>query len=273
MTDTATVAPAAAQPVTPANILEPVSVPVPEKLNDPATPSAEAAKEPPKEATPGDQDAANEKPEDPKRKSARERINELTAQKYAEQRRADEAVAEAYRLREQLQRQSEIDPADFDAQETDRLRRAIKTDRFEETVAQAHQAQAAVAEARTTVFMAKVEAARDRIPDLDQALGEFSKLPVTLDTAEIIAESDKAAEIAYFLTKNPDEAVRISRMPPVKQGAAIKAIEHKISVGTPRRTTSASPPPPMIGASSSPAAPALKDMSVSEIGALLGYSK
>jgi hypothetical protein len=273
MTDTATVAPAAAPVLTPANILEPASVPVPEKLNNPAQPPAEAAKEPPKEATPGDEAAAPEKPEDPKRKSARERIHELTAQKYEAQRRADEAISEARRLREQLQKRPEIDPNDYDAQQDERLRRVVKSERFDETVAEARSAQEAAAEARSTVFMAKVEAARERIPDLDAALGDFSKLPVTQDTAELIAESEKAAEIAYYLAKNPDQAIRIANLPPVKQGAALKDIEHKISAGTPRRTTNAPPPPPMIGASSSPATPSLRDMGVAEIGALLGYAK
>lgn len=273
MTETATTAaPAAAQPVTPANILEPASVPPPAKLNAPAQPPAEAAKEPPKEAEiPGDQDAANEKPDDSKRKSARDRINELTAQKYEAQRRADAAIEEARRLREQLLKRPEIDPNDFTAQEDERVRRAVKSERFEETVAQAEQAHKAAYDARQAVFTSKLDAARERIPDLDQALGEFAKLPVTVEAADLIADSDKAAEIAYFLAKNPDQAFRIANMTPAKQGAAIKDIEHKITIGSPRKTTAAPPPPPMIGASTAPATPSLSDMSVSDIGKLLGY--
>jgi len=279
MTDTATVAPATAPQITPANILEPASVPVPDSLNleTPATPPAETAKAPPSEAKedPGSQDAATENPEqdDPKKKPARDRIKELTWQKYEAQRARDEAIAEARRLREQLRAQPNVDPNDFAAQEADRLRRVVREEKFDDTLARAQQAEKAAGDARISMFEAKLDAARERIPDLDAALREFSNIPLTPDAADILVESDKAAEIAYFLAKNPDTAHRIARLPLARQGAEIAKIEQRISLPQARRTTAAPPPVPMIGASSAPPAPTLATASVEEIGAMLGYGK
>lgn len=277
MTETATVAPATAQPAVPPSVLDPASVPVPEKLNvdTPATPPAEAAKQPdeaPKE--PGKEDADQEgKSSDPKKKSARDRIDELTAQKYEAQRKADEAIAELRRLREQLQTRPEIDPNDFNAQQADTLRRAVKEERFDETRQQAIKAQKDIEQARVSVFDAKVEAARERIPDMDQALREFANLPLSSEAADIIVESDKAAEIAYFLAKNPEQAHRIARLPAAKQGAELAKIEQRITIAQPRRNSAAPPPVPMIGASSAPAAPTVHEAGVAEIAAMLGYGK
>lgn len=277
MTETATVAQATAPLVTPANILEPASVSVPEKLNvdTPATPPAEAAKQPEEAKDPGAQDAAQEKPEtsDPKKGRAQTRINELTAQKYEAERRANEAIAEAHRLREQLRARPDIDPNDFNAQEAERLRRVVKEERFEDTVSNVHKAQKEATDARISMFDAKVEAARERIPDMDSALREFNQLPLSPEAADVLVESDKAAEIAYFLAKNPEQAHRIARLPAAKQGAELTRIEARISVAQPRKATAAPPPVPMIGAGSSPSAPTLSQASVSDIAGMLGYGK
>lgn len=275
MTETATAAPATAPVVTPANILEPASVSVPEKLNIPATPSAEAAKQPEEAKDPGAQDAAQENPEnsDPKKGRAQTRIHELTAQKYEAERRANDAIAEAQRLREQLRSRPDIDPNDFNAQEAERLRRVVKEERFEDTVSNVRKAQKEATDARISMFDAKVEAARERIPDMDAALREFTQLPLSPEAADVLVESDKAAEIAYFLAKNPEQAHRIARLPAAKQGAELTRIEARISVAQPRKATAAPPPVPMIGASSAPSAPTLTSASVEEIGAMLGYGK
>jgi hypothetical protein len=266
MTETAPTA--SADAITPANILSPATVPVPEALNNPAAPPA-AAVEPPKEEPPGTQDAAPEKPDDPKKVSARERINQLTAQRREAERRAEAAIAEAQRLRAQLTAKSETDPNDYAAQEEDRLRRVVKSERFEETVSEARLAQNQAAESRRAVFDAKLDAARDRITDLDQAIGDFFKLPLSDVAADLITESDKSAEIAYFLAKNPGDAERIAALPPHRQGAEIARIEARVSVATPRRTTAAPPPVPIIGASTAPSVPALADMGVEDIAKMI----
>ena len=123
------------------------------------------------------------------------------------------------------------------------------------------------------MFEAKVDEARERIPDIDQALRDFANLPLSSEAAEVLAESTKAAELAYFLAKNPEQAHRLARMPAAKQGAELARIEQRIGSVQPRRTSAAPPPVPMIGASSAPAAPTLQSASVAEIAGMLGYGK
>jgi hypothetical protein len=122
-------------------------------------------------------------------------------------------------------------------------------------------------------FETKLEAARERIPDLDQAMAAFANLPISDHAADIISDSDKAAEISYFLAKNPDDARRIASLAPHRQAYELAKIEARVSPGQSRRTSNAPPPVPIIGASSSPSTPALKDMSVDDIGKMLGYGR
>jgi hypothetical protein len=243
-------------------------------IETPATPPAAAATEPPKDGTPGDQDAAQEKPEERKRKSAQARIDELTAQKYQAQRERDDWVSRYNQLRERLQPR-EVDPNDYAAQEAERLRRVIGADRVEETADLARQADRRIAETRAAMFEAKVEAARSLIPDIDKSLQEFAKLPLSEAAADVLAESEKAAEIANYLAQPENRAIayRLATMPAAKQGAEIAKLEQRFTAIQPRRVSAAPPPVPMIGASTAPAAPTLQSASVEEIGAMLGYGK
>lgn len=265
MSETTTAAPPAdAIP----NILQPASVPIPgsETKPDPAQPPAAAA-EPPKEVS-SEEDAQEKKPS-----RASERISELYGKAKAAERLAEARAREVQELRKQLGelQQQPADPADFAAQNRNDVRAAVKEERLHEAYreAQAHAAEAQ--QLRYQGFNARIEAARERIPDIDNALREFAQLPVSEVAADIIGESEKAAEIAYYLSKNPDEARDLARLPNHKQAYRLAQIEAKVSKAEPRRTSSAPPPPPMIGATSSPSAPALKDMGVADIAKLLGY--
>ena len=125
---------------------------------------------------------------------------------------------------------------------------------------------------RVATFDAKLDAARERIPDLDTAITEFLKLPgEVIDdvAADIITESDKAAEIAWYLGKNPDEARKLANLPPHRKAAEIVRIESKVSQAQARRTSSAPPPVPMVTASSAPSQPTLQQMGVEDIGKLI----
>lgn len=269
MSETTSPAPVA-DAITPANILDPVSVPVP-GTDKPATATPPAAAETPKEAT-ADQ-AANENDEAKPKQKASERIGELYGKAKAAERLAAERAREVYDLRQQLAelQRSPADPSDFAAQQRNDVRTAVKEERLaqaeRDAVAQAAEAQ----NLRLASFNAKVEAARERIPDMDTVLAEFANLPVSEYAAEIISESDKAAEISYFLAKNPAEARRIASLTPHKQAYELARIETRVSQAQPRKTSNAPPPVPMIGAASSPSAPTLQAASVSDIAKMLGY--
>ena len=52
--------------------------------------------------------------------------------------------------------------------------------------------------------------------------------------ADTIREFSRGAEIAYYLGKNPDEAVEIAALPPASQAAAIGRLETRIGSGAVR---------------------------------------
>lgn len=269
-----TTTPAVADAITPANILDPVSVPVP-------VPAADKAASAPPEAAPATadkegpaEDAAKEDDSDPKRNSAKARISELYGEKKAAERRADQAVRELQEVRRQLQEINQTtDPNDWQQQQRADVRSAVKEERLTQLHQEAVKSSQQAIELRERGFLAKVEAARERMPDIDDALRTFSQLPVSETAADIISESDKAAEISYFLAKNEGEARRIASLPPHKQAYELAKIEARVSPAVPRRTSNAPPPVPMVGASSAPSSPTLAQMSVAEIAKELGYGR
>lgn len=276
MSETAT--PAVADAITPANILSPASVPHPVALNVPAEPKAatppaqpEAAPDPAKDTDkpgPSDEDA---KQDDPKRKASY-RINELYAEKKAAERRAIASANEAAALRQQLAELQKVPFEDVEGRQRADVRSAVKEERLQQLEQDARQQAIDARMYRAATFEAKAAAAKERIPDLDEALSSFYNLPGNIVddyAAEVITESDKAAEIAWYLGKHPDEAQKLANLPPHRKAAEIVRIEHKVTSAQPRRTSSAPPPVPLVTASSAPSQPALRDMGVEDIGKLI----
>jgi len=282
MTETATPsAPADAMPVAAS-----VSVPVPSAAVPPEKTSAKP------EAAPDTANAAADKSdatteEQPRgddgkfkpKQTAEDRkariqqdIDRLTASKRQAEREVLQLREQQARLYQELQKPSdEFDPAT-------QMRRAIREDRLEDTTQAARRAAQAADEARLGMFAAKVQSARERIPDMDDALKEFARLPIDAPGetygADLIAESEKAAEIAYYLSKNPGDAYRIANLPPHLKGAEIARLEAKVSQAPQARRTSNAPPPvPMINGTSSPTSKSPAEMSVDEMAAHLGYGR
>lgn len=193
----------------------------------------------------------NEQPKKPK-VSFSERISQIHAAK--KQAEADAAMArqEAQRLRQELE-QLRTQPRDqmaFEDQDALRVREAVKMERLEEKQAEAQFREQIAAQARVATFQAKVEAAAERMPDLVE---KFSRVPVSEQAADLIAESDRAAEIAYYLGNNPQEAHEIYRLPAHLQGARIARIEARLSAApTVRKVSQAPSPPPALSGASSP---------------------
>lgn len=202
-------------------------------------PQHEADAEAPEKA----EDEPPKKEDEPKRNRARERIDQLTAEKHA-------ALREAQALRQRLAalqnaKPAQIDPDDYDAQQREQFRSVMREEQVGQTAQQYQDAVQRAYEAQAQAFNTKVEAARERIPNLDQSLHAFYQLPVSEHAGEIIAESDYAAEIAHYMAQNPGEAHAIYQMTPAQQGRALARIEAKFNLPT-KRTSSAPPPPPMV---------------------------
>ena len=181
----------------------------------------------------------------------KERFSQVYAQKKQAEAEAAYARQEAGRLRAELDRmrQTPLDQVPYEQQDELRMRAAVKEERLLEKEAEAVQRTKLAQDARITAFQAKVEEARERMPDFDA----FYRVPVSEVAAELIAESSKAAEVAYWLGKNPDAAHKIYQMPAHLQGAEIARIEARVSAAPQVRKVSKAPPPvSTIGGQSSP---------------------
>jgi len=91
-------------------------------------------------------------------------------------------------------------------------------------------------------FLDKVESVREKYDDFD-AVAFNPDIPVSNAMAEIIRSSDVGPDLAYYLGKNREEAVRISEMTVAQQGAALARLEVKISNAPPVKKTSSAPAP------------------------------
>lgn len=274
MTETAT--PSADAGATGVSIPVP-SAAVPPTTNAPAAP--EAAPDTAKADAGKSEETTDEQPraEDGKFKpksTAEERkariqgdIDRLTAEKRSKQRELESLTSEYQRIRQQMQEQPAPDDP-YDPRHA--TRQAVREDRLEQTAEAYNRTAQDMRQTRAEVFRTKIEDAKERIPDLDKSLETFWTLPVPETMADLIAESDKAAEIANLLGKTPSEFQRIARLPPHLQGAEIARIEAKVSQAPQaRKSSNAPPPPPMINGSSSPTTKAPSEMSVEEMGRLL----
>lgn len=214
---------------------------------------------PPADTPPGD--ASETPPTEPKRSRAAERINQLVAEKHA-------ALREAAALRRQLEALQKaptprVDPDDFDGQQRESVRAVLREETSQRTEMMLQEALQRAHEAQVATFSAKVEAARERIPDIDRSLETFARLPLSQHAAEILVESDRAAEIAHYLAHNPREAYDIYHMTPAQQGRALALIEQRVSLPA-RRTSATPPPPPTVTGAGAPREKSPQEMSADE---------
>lgn len=91
-------------------------------------------------------------------------------------------------------------------------------------------------------FHEKLESARDKYDDF-MTVAFNPDIPITTAMLEIIRDSDAGTDLAYYLGKNREEAVRISEMTVAQQGAALARLEVKISNAPSVKKTSSAPAP------------------------------
>jgi len=104
--------------------------------------------------------------------------------------------------------------------------------------------------------------ARQRYADYD-AVTRNPDLPITQAMVQMMAASDKGADIAYHFGTNPQEAARIAQLPPMQMAREMGLIEAKVSL--PKAPTQTQAPDPVKPVK--PKATATKDpakMSMSE---------
>ena len=224
-------------------------------------------------AADGSDTGTEEKKEPTPGELARKERNRQRWQQMKQER--ETALSEAARLRAELQkiRETKVDPTQFDdpdealaARTAQKVRESFAGDY--EQQAQRHQERAE--HAVVGAWEAIVEDARDRMPDFDSVV--TAETPIHRRAAPYIVESEKAAEIAYHLGKNPEVAKRLFKefdTNPARALIELGRIEASVSRPEPKTHSTAPKPAPILSGSSSPPAFDPKTAGVSEMQSLL----
>lgn len=226
-----------------------------------------------------DEDFADGKP----RSRAQERIEELVAERNAlrkygeyllaqvERKNPAQPAAESQPVHKDQSvddsaptlESAEYDPVKLAKMQTEWIQKQVEK-RVETAVKQIESRQSEVAtrqafENRTAEF-------RKSAPDFDVVISNPALPQLAPDAARVVVRSDNGPDIIYHLGKNPDLAVRISRMDAASQSAAIGRLEEQLVrakaeaanaqkepskvTKAPAKVTKAPPPPKPVSSSS-----------------------
>lgn len=212
------------------------------------------------EGQPAEDEARQAETEEKKKSASQERrerrkAHEQRLAEEAENARRGEAEAQARlnRIKSAMQGESPpregdfTDPIEFAAAKVLYQQRQTDARRQEAEVAEAVRAQseqaqrfeAARIQERAAALDEQKAEARAVYADFDQV---FAAAIIPPHVAQIVLESDQAADVAYHLGKNPAVARQIAAMNPVQAAREIGRIEAQVSLPKPK-TQSAAPSP------------------------------
>lgn len=200
-------------------------------------PGDEASKE---KAEAEEGDDADEGKSKRNRKSASERISQLT------QIRRD-LERENQRLKAQVERTQKLerpDPNNYD--DPDEYQSDLAA--YKVRKSSADDLDASAKDAETRAQQAMYEAYQERVLDFAAETPDFQSvagnpaLPITETMGREIMDSEFGPQVQYFLGKNPAEARRISALPINQQIREIGRIEARVSAPAPKRITQAPEP-------------------------------
>lgn len=102
----------------------------------------------------------------------------------------------------------------------------------------------------TTVETRRTETLKQggaKYPDFDAVVGALPAAVMNPEMAIAVLECDSAADVAYHLGKNPAEAERISKLPPIRKAIELGKLEAAIAAAAKPKPTGAPPPPNPVG--------------------------
>jgi hypothetical protein len=85
-------------------------------------------------------------------------------------------------------------------------------------------------------WMSKINQARTDYSDYDAAMEDAQDIPISEHTKEAIQSSDLGGDIAYYLAKNPEEALRINSLSPMAAAREIGRIESYVEYEKTQKT-------------------------------------
>jgi hypothetical protein len=234
------------------------STEAPETVTEEAheNPSRKEDAEQPEYGGEGDDQGGEERQQERPKRSARDRINELT-------KRAHEAEREVQRMREAANRpppesSSKPDPATF--QSYDEYVEALADWKSEQRVTavlkqrdeqRTRDAESAAVEAKAQAWHERQGAFREVTPDYDAVVGK-SSVQVAPHVVDALLDSDSGPDLAYHLAKHPETVKRINALPPLAAARELGRIEASLSTpAAPRDKPASKAPAPITPARSS----------------------
>ena len=187
----------------------------------------------PEEGDEGDDQGGEEKLHEKPKRSARERINELT-------KRAHEAEREVQRLREASERkpaESTEKPIPDRFGSYDEYVEALADWKADQRVAESFKrrdaersqaAEARAAEAKAQAWAERQSEFREATPDYDAVVGK-SSVQVAPHVVDALLDSDSGPELAYHLAKRPETVKRINALSPLSAARELGRIEATLS--------------------------------------------
>lgn len=239
---------------TPADVPESVSIPVPSDLATPAKTAETVESVPPPETAETPKVEAKPEAETEGEKRRRERNQQRWRQMKAASDEVTRLRSELALVRANQRDLNELtDPDDILAE---KAASRIRADQETQGKSRLEQAERAQVQALYDAWDQVKADARERMPDFDSVV--TSQTPIHEAAAPYIVESDKGAEIAYYLGKNPDEARNLFAMFNTNRSRAyaeLGKIEAKVSAPAKSQPTKAPAPPPILTGGSNPIAP------------------
>ena len=219
---------------------------------EPETVTAETPEASQTESAPAAQVETPAEPQEDDNLSERgqKRFDKITADKYAEKRRADEAEKKLAELQAQTTAPTAVSDkplelADFDYDEGKLQAAQIDRQVDQRFAAQQKQQQAATAQqaAQETAnaFNAKAADFAANVPDYQEAIAQIPELPT--DTLEAVMSAENGAALAYHLGKHLDVADEIANLPPMAAAMRLGEISTSLKATKPQIKPSAAPAP------------------------------
>jgi hypothetical protein len=210
---------------------------------------------PESESTAAPDTAITQTPEEqePKTFTQEELDRIVAAEKAKAKRKAERELREELAQQQQQRQLTQVPTRDqfaTDADFVDALAEHKANQKLAEREAQKQQNQV------VTKYADRVESFVEKNPDyFDVAHGDHVR--ITPEMAEVIQESEVGPQVAYHLGKNPDEALRISKLPPLAQAREIGKIEATFASNAPQVKKVSSAPEPIKPVGSRTTAPSV----------------
>jgi len=238
----------------------PQPIPQPAPVAEPPPPAEPPVEEPPAESAEPPKQPEKKDDDEKLSRSARRQIFRTLQQRAEAEARAKVAEEEVARLRLMVnQAPASRQPAGDEVPTIDKFSNIedyvtakaqwVARQQIQEALAEnerkAHvQRSQSEAEQLHSTWQERVEKAVAETPDFEEVIGA-SQVPLSPAMERTILESDVGPKLAYWLAQNPQEAMKIANLPPIRAIAALGRIEERLSTAPPPVPKPSSAPPPV----------------------------